>query len=113
MLKKLIMLAFCSIILISCNENHDLYSQNIDNLIKTIKKYDVEQIQNNTVILISKDLQEIKKIKKNNFKNINEGDEIIYKGDEPFIENNNKLKHKIKTLIEQLNKQNKNLEIKL
>jgi len=111
---KLLIIAISLISITSCyGNNKELYSKKL--LIHDSSSiYDVEKIENGIVVLISRDLKKIKKIKKSFFKKeIKEGYMVTYIDDEIYINNNKKLKSEIMKLQFELNEENNKLSFKL
>jgi hypothetical protein len=102
------------LLLASCYGNdNELYSKNLE-VITKVKIYDIDRIENNIVILISKDLKEVKKMKLSFFKKeIKEGYQITYIDGEIYISKNNKLKSKISKILFELNPENKRYSLNL
>jgi hypothetical protein len=99
---------------VSCyGNNSDLYSK--EPVISTIHKtYDVDKIDNNIVVLVSKDLKNVKKIKKSFFKKeIKEGYQVTYIDGEIYVSKNKKLKAEISKILFDLSPENKKLSLKL
>lgn len=113
MFKTLILITML-LSLTSCyGNNNDLYSKKL-NIANKAKIYDVDRIENNIVILISRDLKKIKKIKLSFFKKeIKEGYQVTYIDGEIYVKNNKKLESKVSKLLFELNPENKKYSLNL
>ena len=113
MLKSLIFITML-LLLTSCyGNNSDLYSKKL-HITNKAKVYDVDKIENNIVVLISKDLKKVKKIKLSFFKKeIKEGDQVTYIDGEIYVNKNQKLKSEVSKVLFELNPENKKFSLKL
>ncbi len=111
---KTLILVTMLLSLISCyGNNNDLYSKSL-NIINKAKVYDVDRIENSIVVLISKDLKEIKKIKLSVFKKeIREGYQVTYINGEIYVNSNKKLESKVSKILFELNPENKKFSLNL
>jgi len=111
---KLLIIAVTLLSITSCyGNNNDLYSKKLV-VHSNSNIYDVDKIENDVVVLISRDLKKVKRIKKSFFKKeIKEGYMVTYLDDDVYINDNKKLKSQIMKLQFELNKDNKKLSFKL
>jgi len=111
---KLLIIAVTLLSITSCyGNNNDLYSKKLV-VHSNSNIYDVDKIENDVVVLISRDLKKVKRIKKSFFKKeIKEGYMVTYLDDDVYINDNKKLKSQIMKLQFELNKNNKKLSFKL
>jgi len=114
MLKALILITMLAFVVSCYGNNSDIYSKKTTEIINNAKIYDVDRIENNFVILISKDLKTVKKIKLSSFKKeIKEGYQITYVDGDIYIKKNKKLNAKISKLLFELNPENNKLSLNL
>ena len=113
MLKILILIVMLSLITSCYGNDNQVYSKKLNIFINS-DIYDVDKIENNIVVLISRDLKKVRKIKLSFFKKeIKEGDMVSYVDNEVYINKNNKLKSRIMKLQFELNKENQKLSLNL
>jgi hypothetical protein len=101
-------------LVVSCYGNkNNVYSKKIG-VVKESNMYDIDRIENGIVVLISKDLKKVKKIKESYFKKeIKEGYQVTYIDGEVYVNKNDKLRDKITKLQFELNPENKKLSLNL
>ena len=113
-MKKSLIIVAMFLLISSCYGNKsDVYSKKL-NIVNNSQVFDVDNIENNIVTLISRDLKKVKKIKLSFFKKeIKEGYMVTYVNEDIYVSTNRKLKSKIMKLQFELNSKNQNLSMKL